>query len=268
MTTNDIEHQVATAFAGNMARHRMMVRLDQGLYRHLVFEQPEHSWNDRFELITAPGSLTITGDRGAHTFRRTNDMLAFFRGSASSYCHGINPMYWAEKLADGGRSVQVYSEHALNRHLKELLNDLAQDYRRELAEWRAEVTAFGETEANPKPEMPKVLRRTRELISDYRLDGQLSFQEGARELLRELESIDAVCDTWEWGLTDWDYHFLHNLCAIAWGIRQYDHAVRTGLHIVRTGPVAWDEPLPTVAPAAPKPRTPATATATVAGGAR
>src|SRR4051812_9070143 len=103
--TKDIETQVATAFASNVANHRLIVRHDQGLYRHLVFEQPEHSWNDRFELITVPGSLTITGDRGAHTFRRMTDMFQFFRSNGSD--HGINPHHWAEKLPDGGRSVKV-----------------------------------------------------------------------------------------------------------------------------------------------------------------
>jgi hypothetical protein len=235
-TTPRVEQQVAKAFAADVANHRLIVRHDQGLYRHLVFEQPEHSWNDRFELITVPGSLTITGDRGAHTFRRMPDMFQFFRSNGND--HGINPTYWAEKLPDGGRSVKVYSEHAMNWHLKDMLRDLAEEYRRELVEWRAE--------GGDKPELPKVLRQARELVGDYR--DEISFRQGADDLRRELESIDAAYDTWEWDLDDWDYHFLHNLHAIAWGIRQYDRAVRLGLHKRRTGPMAWGTPLPTVAP--------------------
>lgn len=252
----DIEQAVAEAFARNVANHRLIVRHDQGLYRHLVFEARDHSWNDRFELITVPGSLTITGDRGSHTFRRMTDMFQFFRSNRDE--HSINAHYWAEKLPDGRRSVQVYSEDALHSHLKDMLRDLAHDYRHELADWRAEIAESGDDaiEKPEMPEMPEVLRRARELVADHKAYGNLGFREGANDLLRELESIDAVSDTWEWDLSDWDYHFLHNLHAIAWGVRQYDRAVRLGLHKRRTGPMAWDVPLPTVAPALPKPVAP------------
>jgi hypothetical protein len=243
----DIERHVATMFAVDMANHRMIVRLDQGLHRHLVFEQPEHSWNDRFELITAPGSLTITGDRGSHTFRRMTDMFAFFRTSGDDR-YRINPQYWAEKLPDGGRSVQVYDEDKTSERLKELLKDLAEEYRRDLADWRAEVAEYGD-DAGDKPEMPKVLRTARELVSDYRYE--IGYEAGARQLLGELESIGAASDTWEWDLSDWDFHFLHNLHAIAWGIRQYDNAVKSGLHKVRPALVAWDTPIPCTPPKKP-----------------
>lgn len=243
MNKHSIEEKVARAFASNVAGHRLIVRHDQGLYRHLVFEAREHSWNDRFEIITAPGSLTITGDRGGHVFRRLTDMFQFFRSNGHQY--GINPGYWAEKLPDYGKSVKVYSEHAARQHLKDMLRDLAEEYRRDLADWRTEVAEYG-NEADEKPEMPEVLRRARELVKDY--DYELDFREGADQLLRELESIGAVSDTWEWDLSDWDYHFLHNLHAIAWGIQQYDRAVRLGLHKPQTGPMAYNVPLPTEAP--------------------
>lgn len=252
--TRDLQEHVARMFAVDMAEHRMIVRLDQGLHRHLVFEAREHSWNDRFELITAPGSLTITGDRGAHTFRRMADMFAFFRGSGDDR-YGINPQYWAEKLSDHGRSVQVYSEDKLNEHLRDLLRDLAEEYRRDLADWRAETAESGD-DAIEKPEMPEDLRKARELINDYRYE--IGYESGAWELLRELESIDVVSDTWEWNLSDWDFHFLHNLHAITWGIRQYDNAVRSGAHKVRAALVPWDTPIactPPKKPAAVKPKT-------------
>jgi len=263
MTDSHIEHQVATAFARDVAEHRMIVKLDHGLYRHLVFEQREHSWNDRFELITAPGSLTITGDRGAHTFRRMADMFQFFRVARSSYNYGINPGYWAEKLPDSGRSVKVYSEATF----KALLDEHMDDWRTgaEQRQQRYELDQVTWDSARPEerwprgdirqPEAPKTLEEIWEVIEDHQHYGIGSgYEDGARELLRELETLGVVSDTWEWNLTDWDYHFLHNLHAIAWGIEQYDAAVKSGRHTRRTGPAAWDVPLPTVAPKVPAPR--------------
>jgi hypothetical protein len=253
MPDTDIERTVAQHFASNVAGHRMFVRLDQGLYRHLVFEQRKHSWNDRFEIITAPGSLTITGDRGAHTFRRIADMFQFFRMRSTPY--GINASYWAEKLPDSGRSVKVYSQYAMEQHLRQELRDLAEDYQRELLEWRNEDAQYGE-EAGDKPKMPKVLRQARQLVFDALVDGDLMYSETAHVLVEDLRRVGVAEDAWEWDLTDWDFHFLHNLHAIAWGIQQYDRAVKSGLHVARTGPTAWDAPIPTVAPLPPAPPAP------------
>jgi len=282
MNRTDIETQVAKAFAGDIAEHRMFVKLDQGIYRHLVFQQREHSWNNRFELITAPGSLTITGDRGAHTFRRLTDMFQFFCRNGDT--HGINPHYWSEKLPDHGRSVKVYSEDVLRQlideHLQEAIrnrdtiqHELDEENERQLEEWREDLRAEGVEQGNPDwpaptperakdwPELVaacKLVEQAQEEIQDYDDDGMLAWEDGARQLLKELERINLVSDTWEWDLSDWDYHFLWCLHAIAWGIRQYDNAVKSGRHVKRTGPVAWDVPLATVAPtiAEPKPERP------------
>ncbi|GLW32247.1 hypothetical protein [Actinoplanes regularis] len=247
--TKDIEHAVATAVASDFAKHRMIVRLDQGLHRHLVFEAREHSWNDRFELITVPGSLTITGDRGSHTFRRLTDMFQFFRRNGNTY--SINPGYWAEKLANGRRSVQVYSEDLLWCRIQEGLREAAEEYRHELMEWRR----AGQRPDN-QPFLPEKLRRARQRVQDARYWDEVHDESSARNLLCELEDLYVFSDTWEWNLSDWDYHFLHNLHAIAWGIGQYDRAVRLGLHKPRTELIAWDTPLPTEPPAAPAPLKP------------
>lgn len=279
MRSTDLETDVAHMFAVDVAAHRLIVRLDQGLHRHLVFERREHSWNNRFELITAPGSLTITGDRGAYTFRRLTDMFAFFRGNPDRP-HRINIGYWAEKLPDGGRSVKEYSEQAARRLIKEQLDEaiadrdaiqeeLDQENERQLDEWREDLRAEGVKEGDPDyppptPERaedwPELVRarelvdKARETLADAEYDGQLAYPEGARHVLGELERIGLASDTWEWDLTDWDFHFVWCLHAIAWGIQQYDKAVRAGLHTPRTGPVPWDAPLPTAGPARPERR--------------
>jgi hypothetical protein len=277
MRTADLETDVAHCFAGDVAGHRLIVRMDQGLYRHLVFESREHSWNNRFELITAPGSLTITGDRGAHTFRRVTDMFQFFRSNPDRP-HHINIGYWAEKLPDAGRSVQDYSEQVARQHIKEYLDEaikmrdavqreLDEENARQLDEWREDLRAEGVREGDPDypppapereedwPELVKarvLVDKALVVLADAEFDGALSYVDGARQVLGELERIGLASDTWEWDLTDWDFHFIWCLHAIAWGIQQYDNAVRTGLHRPRTAPVPWDTPLPTTTPAKPK----------------
>lgn len=263
MSTSDLERQVAAAFASDVTHHRMVVKLDQGLHRHLVFQQREHSWNCHFELITAPGSLTITGDHGSYVFRRMTDMFQFFRGNGNE--HSINPSYWAEKLPDAGRSVRVYSEQTTRALLDEALADWEQEYPGRLAQYTADRQRYDATPADARwpydrngvrePEEIKAPAECRELITEHeRWGAGLDHEDGARELLRELEQISLVSDTWEWNLADWDYHFLWCLHAIAWGVRQYDAAVQAGLHVVRPGPVAWDVPLPTTAPQPPEPK--------------
>lgn len=95
-------------FNGNTAEHVMSVLHDDGLYRHLRFSKPGTSIY-RFDLITWPGYLTITGDLGTYTFARLEDMLDFFTGY-------INSGYWAEKLKNGvsggNRSVEEHDPEA------------------------------------------------------------------------------------------------------------------------------------------------------------
>jgi len=243
----DIECEVAAVFAEDVAEHRLIVRLDQGLHRHLLFERREHSWNNRFELVTWPGKLAISGDRGAHVFSRLPDMFQFFRSNGNTL--GINPTYWSEKLVDERRSVQVYSEDRLWEKVREHLADAAREYREELAEWRG----LG-SDPQWRPFVPEKLRRARELVREARDWGQAAYEDGGRQFLRELEDTDVVSDTYGWDLTDWDFHFLWCLHAIAWGVRQYDAAVRSGLHKVRPPLVAWDTPLPTKPPTKPAER--------------
>lgn len=276
--SRDVEYDVATMFAEDVKGHRLIVRHDQGLYRHLVFEQREHSWNNRFELLTAPGSLTITGDRGSYTFRRLRDIFHFFRSNPDRP-HRINVSYWAEKLPDAGRSVRVYSEDVLrdllDEHLRTaiaerdaILKEFNDENERQREQWREGLRYDGIIDENDPDWAPfeperaedwpelvaaiKLVEEAQQEIADYDADCWLSHEDGARRLLKELERIGLVGDTWEWDLSDWDFHFVWCLNAIAWGIQQYDNAVRQGLHVIRTAPIAWDTPLPTTLPVKPE----------------
>lgn len=88
----------AEQFLKDVANHQMESRMENGIYRHLVFRQSgEHSWNMWFGIVTWPGWLTIYGDMGTWTFSRVEDMFCFFRDEKLR----INASYWAEKLQHG-----------------------------------------------------------------------------------------------------------------------------------------------------------------------
>lgn len=179
------------------ANHCMTVLRDDGLYRHLRFQQPgtHFYW---FDLITWPGVLAISGDCGAFMFSRTRDMFAFFAGSDGE----INPHYWAQKLTapNGTRAVRNYSYTALKEHILDWYED-----RRE------------ELDADEAVELFRALDE--QILRHEEVEWS---EESAHRLLRAFEhNRQAMFDTWEWDITEWDWQFLWCCCAITTGIARY-----------------------------------------------
>lgn len=107
--------------------HRLTVLHDHGHYKHLLFKKPGHSeyW---FEILTAPGTLTVRGDMGSYVFARETDMIGWFIGS--SWRGEPNVDYWAEKCVsstNGRRGLKEYSERSLRIRIAETINDLIRD---------------------------------------------------------------------------------------------------------------------------------------------
>lgn len=117
-------------FLKDIERHNMTVNLDDGVHRHLTFKR-EGSRCYRFDLVTWPGHLTVTGDCGTYTFERVPDMFDFFRpGPDYKLRHPegplfVNPGYWGQKLNSicklGG--YREYSETAFTQRVKSHFND-------------------------------------------------------------------------------------------------------------------------------------------------
>jgi len=190
-------------FNANMANHEMTILHEDGLYRHLRFRNPTNSfyW---YDLITWPGSLTITGDMGTYTFRRVEDMFQFFRGY-------INTGYWAEKLQNGhsgGRSqVENYDEDLFKQWV---------------------VQDFWETSRDMDATKSRIWWHT---IKDEVLDGWVNTT-NAHAALSALAEVDQAhvaprnhyADAWEAaeGWTRYDWHFEYCLAAVLTGIRTYE----------------------------------------------
>lgn len=193
-------------FEREVSDHVMTVRLDieganSGPYRHVVFARPKSS-TYRFELITWPGYLTICGDMGTCTFRRTDDMFKFFRGGNGE----INPGYWSEKLESIARfeGHVKFSEDNLSNALDSYVDDwdLGPDEKEDAR--RAVYNEVGGAES-----AEYAIR----LAGDY----EYTDKSGATYTLD---------DFWESGLEDYTSHYIWLLRAIVWGIRKYDESAR------------------------------------------
>lgn len=191
----DIEKELAR-FQRDTANHTMEVKLDNGLYRHLTFTNNGSSCY-RFDLITWPGYLCISGDMGCNVFSRVADMFEFFRSSGR-----IKPSYWQEKIEDDGRDEVLEFNPDLFR--QRILQDVA------------EVTE-GMSQADAE-----------ELKTDVEFEILDAVDDG------EQAAWAAVCswnddrlDLTDFGeyarsFREFTVHYIWRCHAIVWGIQQYD----------------------------------------------
>lgn len=217
-------------FRADTARHQMEVLQNNGLYRHLKFSNGGSSVY-RFDIVTWPGYLAITGDMGASVFTRLPDMLDFFRSAQrkneSPETLTINSGYWAEKCEanDGEKKKfdealfeQVVRDHfdsymseqddeaegfaeardALWQHLKAEVVDGADDTGVALERWGN--FRVGEDNTN----------HYADLVEPENYEGWFKDFEPA--------------DVWEYSSSceDYTFHFLWRLYAIAFAVKAYD----------------------------------------------
>ncbi|WP_153995362.1 hypothetical protein [Mycobacteroides abscessus] len=177
--------------------HQMKVLRDNGLYRHIRFAEPGTGiW--RFDLVTWPGHLVITGDLEDFHFARIEDMFEFFRNPVGY----INPQYWAEKLRGPVRSMS-FSQEVFKR--------LVYEHFRDWCRW------------NDGPHRPLWRAICNEVLLDEY--GEMGDETMAHHALTQFRHGDfEFTDSWEWELKDYDFHFLVALHAIVWGINRYDAA--------------------------------------------
>ncbi|GAA4221400.1 hypothetical protein FHR32_005070 [Streptosporangium album] len=198
------ERDMAERFARETAAHEMTVLHDDGLYRHLRFQQPGTGmyW---FELVTWPGKLAFAGDVDGYAFSCTPDMLGFFR--QSSWQGGINPTYWDEKVIASHDSVMTYSQDLFNKQVADDLKEAEEHY-------------------------PGVTKAWNEKVNGDLAEYNTEHEHDARAALNDFEYLPEGAsgepfrfyDAWEWQLKDYNWSFLWCCHAIVWGIAQYDKA--------------------------------------------
>ena len=184
--------------------HTMDVKMDNGVYRHLVFTKNGSSVY-RYDLTTWPGYLCISGDMGCCVFSRIPDMFEFFRDK------GINPHYWGEKIQAADRNDNYY--------------EFSQEKFRGLIKDRFTELVFFDTDRGETPEEFEVRRSSVDSYLDRKLC-DISNYDGAYALLGDnfLEEHLRLSDYFDDGIHASEYspHYLWLLYAIVRGIEMYD----------------------------------------------
>lgn len=210
-----MSQDISTRFAKEVEQHEMTIVHDDGLYRHLKFRHTGKNYSGYywFDLITAPGVLFFQGDGDGYSFRRLEDMFAFFRDSA--YLGRPNIQYWAEKLAGPSeRQVMTYSPEKFKAWLTEEVQDVMADGRlpglaaaiqRDILD--AEEMGWDDENA------------ARRLLDDFR-----HYENEDNRYDHTKHPDFEFVDMWDVSFRDYDWWFLWALEAILWGIGKYDEA--------------------------------------------
>lgn len=184
-------------FLKDVATHQMTVIAEHGLHRHIRFKKPGTMF-DHFDIVTWPGYLCYTGDRGTYVFHRLEDMLGFFRKAPrDEEMLPINPQYWQEKLESIDRDgVKEYSEDLFKKEIREWLDDI---------------------EASPE---------MREQVEDEVIS---CADQGEHEAVRAAidfcyEDDYPFLDFYNRDVKEYTNRFTWCCYALVWGIRMYDEA--------------------------------------------
>lgn len=216
-----MRRDMAATAAGDVAGHKLSVLMEDGLYRHLLFKAPTRSeyW---FEIMTAPGTLTVRGDMGTYVFARETDMVPFFLGSANG--DKPNTDYWAEKCVshDGRRGVKEYSEQVLRARIEEAVRghmeyaDMAQGTER--LDFRVEV---------------------REHLEGIDLGDQRDAQ---RELMGFVHKTgNPFEDAYEWDPTEYTFSFQWTVHTLLIALQAYREQQRRDAALCGVLPAAFDQ---------------------------
>lgn len=193
-------------FLENIKDHCMVALHDEGFYRHLSFTRNGSSVY-RFDLITWPGRLCISGDCGTYVFSRLPDMFEFFRMDKADFNHSkdkvlnINPAYWGEKLEsiDSHSAFEEYHPEVFKQKVLAIVEDweFENDYQKR--------QVFEQVES-------EVL-----ICAD---DGEVRAYDAAVEFVSE--HGHTFQDFYEVDLKDYSFHYIWCLYAIVYGIQTYD----------------------------------------------
>lgn len=121
----------AAQFRDDVKRHRLDVFHDVGMYRHIKLS--DGTFNRSFTIVTAPGTLTYTGDMGTYVFERIVDMFEYFRTYDPKNDESVDqvaPETWAGKCVaiDKACGVKHFNTEAFKAHAKTRVDEFVRDH--------------------------------------------------------------------------------------------------------------------------------------------
>lgn len=194
-------------FKKDVSKHVMTVLLDDGVYRHIKFADPD-TCIQAFSIVTWPGHLCYTGDMGTFVFSRVHDMFEFFRNKPGN----INPGYWGEKciaqdMCDGLRE---YSPEKA----KDVIDSWMQD----------QVEVY-----NDEYESDNAIAFETNLVEAVE-DNIYAYMDSEYELRKAVEDFEftwegkkySIHDFWEYNLKVKTQRFMWCCYALVWAIKLWD----------------------------------------------
>ncbi len=226
----DNQSRALARFRVDTAQHQMEVLQDNGLHRHLKFSNAGSSVY-RFDIVTWPGYLTISGDMGTSVFRRMPDMLEFFRNDQrkddAPDVLRINPGYWAEKCVANDGEGKKFDENLFEQVVREHFDHYMAEQDDEAAGFAAARDALWD---HLKAEVVDGADDTPSALERW-----AGFRVGEDNTTYCTDMVDPdryagwfedfrVQDAWEWSssVEDYTFHFYWRLYAIAYAARAYD----------------------------------------------
>ena len=215
MSRPDYSRTLAS-FQRDTAEHQMDVLLDSGVYRHLRFSNGGSSVY-RFDIVTWPGHLAISGDMGAAVFSRLPDMFEFFRADQRPEdAPGelrINAGYWAEKCIANAGSKEEFSSDLFEQIVREHFDSYMefQD---------SDEEGFEEARSELWDEIEGDLFGMYDSAGEA-LGAAMSFKSGDKRF-----GDFNMQEAWDWGssIEVYTYHFIWRLYAIDHAVKAYDAA--------------------------------------------
>ena len=196
------------SFLKDVANHKLAVLMDNGVYRHLRFKQPD-SGNMRFDLITGPGYLLYRGDMGCYEFERLHDMFDFFRSTnaANETELKINDSYWAEKCEAHSRFGNGITAFCMDS-FTEFVKEKSREYAQEEGFTGDRLTEFMESSEG-------ICRYVENEYDAFRHISNFEFE--GNDI-----SQSVFGDSCDLSFKSFTYHYIWCCFAITWGIFQYD----------------------------------------------
>lgn len=226
-------------FLEDVRNHGMIVRRDDGVYRHISFSAPDTS-NQAFELVTWPGVLCYHGDMGTYVFTRIRDMFQFFRKRENTLIRDgeslhINPHYWGEKLVATDRSdgTKTYDPDLARKRVMEYVEEYIEG---KTEKYKPEPLLANEDDDDcDRDHYEEELRAYKEIVTKYD-----DLKEDIKDLLdcHADSGFDVLChhlhdyhsddhkdfyfDHEFFNFHSYSIRFMWALYAIAYGVTKYD----------------------------------------------